>query len=270
MMLRTILYMSVHCLFHIAVPSPMTDFETLSVTHLEKGFIEASYTVDNVCVNFLSTPTVLSIKDENGIMLVSAEQFLNKMTVAVVGERGFIHTGRKGYVISKGIAMEVLFGGLLKESRILEMLLWSALQYDVKEQLKLAIEGLMVYKEINLLSKVSLALARKGITGSNTPSILPLYKFALQMEKFKSKQLARTAANSTTGDSDDCFDSCPPCPDEDCLGLCGWGCFCWKFVCGDCCFHLGCYDHDVCCRQNLYDVACLFPFGFKCEENYYC
>ena len=30
-----------------------------------------------------------------------------------------------------------------------------------------------------------------------------------------------------------------------CAGICGPGCkTCWKFVCGDCCYHLGCTRHD--------------------------
>ena len=42
-----------------------------------------------------------------------------------------------------------------------------------------------------------------------------------------------------------------------CLGMCGPGCWwCWRYVCGDCCYHLGCYEHDVCC-QDYFSSACL-------------
>ena len=29
-------------------------------------------------------------------------------------------------------------------------------------------------------------------------------------------------------------------------------------VCGDCCYHHGCYEHDVCC-QDFFSSACLGP-----------
>lgn len=39
-----------------------------------------------------------------------------------------------------------------------------------------------------------------------------------------------------------------PC-DNDCLGMCGPGCSCWSWVCGDCCYHSGCNAHDRACRS---------------------
>jgi hypothetical protein len=38
-----------------------------------------------------------------------------------------------------------------------------------------------------------------------------------------------------------------PCG-SNCLGMCGPGCTCWDWVCGDCEFHDGCYTHDLACR----------------------
>ena len=46
------------------------------------------------------------------------------------------------------------------------------------------------------------------------------------------------------------FEVCePPClpypnPDDGCFGMCGAGCDCWEWVCGDCCYHLICAEHD--------------------------
>ena len=34
-----------------------------------------------------------------------------------------------------------------------------------------------------------------------------------------------------------------------CFGMCGPGCSCWKWVCGDCCWHKGCAAHDSDCRK---------------------
>ena len=46
---------------------------------------------------------------------------------------------------------------------------------------------------------------------------------------------------------------------SNCLGMCGRGCSCWRFVCGDCCFYQGCYDHDLCCKKNFFSLGCLSP-----------
>jgi hypothetical protein len=32
--------------------------------------------------------------------------------------------------------------------------------------------------------------------------------------------------------------------------MCGNGCSCWSWVCGDCCYHGGCARHDDWCRQG--------------------
>ena len=55
-----------------------------------------------------------------------------------------------------------------------------------------------------------------------------------------------------------------------CLGMCGPGCFCWRLICGDCCYHQGCYEHDECCRHaGILSFYCLgaIPFlVFTCES----
>lgn len=40
---------------------------------------------------------------------------------------------------------------------------------------------------------------------------------------------------------------------SECTGVCGPGCkTCWMFVCGDCCYHLGCQRHDKFCGDQGY------------------
>lgn len=69
--------------------------------------------------------------------------------------------------------------------------------------------------------------------------------------------------------------SCPRgrCPGQDqCLGMCGRGCSCWRFLCGDCCTHLGCLQHDHCCRTRGFRsfIRCWVPVGFRCDRPYSC
>jgi hypothetical protein len=49
-----------------------------------------------------------------------------------------------------------------------------------------------------------------------------------------------------------------PNRENDCFGMCGPGCStCWTWVCGDCCYHDFCADHDALLRQcdGVEDVA---------------
>jgi len=43
--------------------------------------------------------------------------------------------------------------------------------------------------------------------------------------------------------------------DINCRGMCGKMCSCWSWFCGDCCWHQGCYEHDL-----FYSSYCLTPF----------
>lgn len=57
--------------------------------------------------------------------------------------------------------------------------------------------------------------------------------------------------------------------DDDCLAMCGRGCSCWKWVCGDCCYHQGCYEHDRCCRAKRSIktlISCYIPVTFSCNS----
>ena len=266
-------------LFCVATTRP-TVLPTLSVAHLDDRYVEARYFDGLVTVSFVSTPTTLTIRDNNGRILVSAEQFLNDMIVAIIADNGFVQLNGKGYHVSKVLALEIRYGGLLKDPRVLELMLQNikAKQIETQERLRFAVETLMTTYEMNLLRNVSFALAKRGVNGYGAPSIMPFYKFSLQMEKLKDRKLMSKVyymtlnyRNMTGGDDDDdCLEYCPPCPELECIGMCGYGCNCWKFICGDCCMHTGCYDHDVCCRENFFDISCLFPFDFSCEEHYYC
>lgn len=68
---------------------------------------------------------------------------------------------------------------------------------------------------------------------------------------------------------------CETCPrGEGCVGGCGVGCECWEMVCGDCCFHRGCFGHDACeCgadQENISLSGCFNVFGFECDSAYTC
>lgn len=64
----------------------------------------------------------------------------------------------------------------------------------------------------------------------------------------------------------DCMNlSCPAYPnrDDDCRGMCGPGCKCWSWVCGDCCYNELCNVHDAVMRScdGATDVvACVLAY----------
>jgi len=45
-----------------------------------------------------------------------------------------------------------------------------------------------------------------------------------------------------------------------CYGLCGPWCVCWSHICGDCCWHPGCFQHDEYCKQPK-SMACKLGKG---------
>ena len=57
---------------------------------------------------------------------------------------------------------------------------------------------------------------------------------------------------------------------NDCLGMCGPGCTCWSWVCGNCCRNQFCYEHDLCCGHARISTGCLLPFIYtmSCENGY--
>ena len=57
---------------------------------------------------------------------------------------------------------------------------------------------------------------------------------------------------------------------DECTGMCGPSCSCWSWVCGDCCFHQGCLEHDICCEKDSWSAYCLVPLGFSCESYMKC
>ena len=119
-----------------------------------------------------------------------------------------------------------------------------------------------------------------GVMGNEEPAILPFYTVALRLAKARDQEeeLVDNERNFETMVQryPNCnLRSCPPCRNDHCMGMCGRRCSCWRWVCGNCCFHRGCATHDVCCRRRgFYSWACarigLGGWGFSCNGNYNC
>ena len=152
---------------------------------------------------------------------------------------------------------------------------------NVNETLHSAIDHLVMCSESVLIIKAAKALGGLGINGTDYPAILPFYMFALRLasgrdseerdqntESMPPRQI-RSSTCTRNGNQYTCpSGKCPfPKYGNRCFGMCGNGCLCWSFVCGDCCVHRGCLEHDQCCADNsFFSSKCLIPsFGFSCS-----
>ena len=145
-----------------------------------------------------------------------------------------------------------------------------------------AINEMLERPEIQLMQDAALKLMDLGITGEQYPSALT---FLVTVKRFitlklNASEIPESDIGSGSGSepshprekracSNRLSRNCPShrCPrGSRCLGMCGPRCWwCWR-ICSDCCFHQGCYDHDVCCsRYGYFSTRCLFPWGFSCR-----
>ena len=121
-----------------------------------------------------------------------------------------------------------------------------------------------------------------GVDGMHNPAARVFYMLALQLKKARtSMEVSPTSNRDTRARSHQrrqCDAVCPtnrcPGPDE-CFGMCGYGCHCWSWVCGDCCVHEFCLTHDQCCRDHgFFTFACLsaaWKVWFSpCTSTYTC
>lgn len=119
--------------------------------------------------------------------------------------------------------------------------------------------------EVQLLELVSAAL------GDNSTRLEILKPFhALSFYLLKQADVNIPSDLRATPDVSDQHDREKRCTSlrsnrgNDCRGMCGRKCSCWSWVCGNCCFHQGCYEHDLCCDHDFWSTYCLTPFGFSC------
>lgn len=138
------------------------------------------------------------------------------------------------------------------------------------------LSNLLKMDEISLLEDASRAVGDQGVTGKNTSMILPFHMFALKMTQLLDTHSRNPTTNKQSTISQ--RQKRTPCDEyrkhKDCKGLCGARCWCWEWVCGDCCYHQACFDHDTCCEVHGYfsKECAVFPSTIteNCDEPYSC
>ena len=129
--------------------------------------------------------------------------------------------------------------------------------------------------EISCFVHATVKLGRdNGVLGSNYPAAMSLYVMAMRLAKDEGRargaisrqgalQKRCQAPTLYCANSKSCCGKCPQ--GGGCLGMCGPGCNCWTWACGDCCYHQGCYDHDLCCKTFI-SWDCLGVWKFSCNS----
>ena len=259
----------------------LVEGKKLSVTHLTRSYVEASYGNESVGVRFSSATGNLTVRSLSGEILVSAHASYNggyRYEVVSLLGKYFMRDESLGDVpVTQKFAEYVLSTGNAERTFIQRQLLLSFSQKNSDENLSDAVNRILHRPESELLKQAAKQLSQQNsghVNGKDYPGTLPFFMFASRVIDAKHRvmtspprQLKKRRKNSVVNDDDDddgdydddCLDDCPPCEDDSCLGMCGIRCMCWDFVCGDCCYHVGCYDHTVCCRMNYFSIACMFP-----------
>ena len=144
------------------------------------------------------------------------------------------------------------------------------------------INDLLHMEEIKLLEGASRAVGERGVTGKNTPMVLPFHMFALTMTRLldissqqpTSHVLSEQSIIISPRNRRQTCDYEKYKENKNCQGLCGPLCWCWEWVCDDCCYHQACYDHDKCCAEHGYfSSECITLPGAiskQCDEPYDC
>lgn len=108
------------------------------------------------------------------------------------------------------------------------------------------LDEMIAMPEVRGLPHLSRALGAAGYTGNKFPAVLPLHKMARQ----SAEALGIDVEPIVAPDSENSLCTAYPNSWNQCYGMCGNGCNCWSWVCGDCCYHGGCARHDDWCRNG--------------------
>ena len=150
---------------------------------------------------------------------------------------------------------------------------------------KEAVDDLISRGEPDLIVEAAKALGDAGVMGPDSPAAQKFFVLAMRLEKIKKRLQNQAESNindhlphsffqsvSSESDGDTCAKMCTTgkCPyygdrSNYCEGMCGYQCNCWNFVCGDCCVHRGCLEHDKCC-ETYWSFKCLVPIKFSCTH----
>ena len=197
-------------------------------------------------------------------------------TMIQIMDEAYMESNEKLYRLSNiDVLSEIVASGEVLSHAQLRASVQGELVADREAAMQVSIQRLLAHPAARLLEPTARALGEDmGIIGRDEPAALPLYATAMKISQIyeKSTRFSRSWYNFFSESAKaqaypNCrLDTCPPCQEDECMGLCGKDCSCWWWVCGDCCLHRGCELHDICCRKSFYSWRCLFPIGLTCNS----
>ena len=278
----------------------------LKIISLSQNNLQGAYYGSNGGILFQSTINssygYLTISSTNGASIVIiVHQMDTPMTMMGVNDTNFLFMRNPlgspdrytDYVIPNNytnVMESVMSGHVNMSDEVLQELDSETVDATRQSSLK----NLAMSQEALLIIEAAKALGSRGILGLDYPAVMKFYLLALRlstartsiesesetvvtvrsspMDNHREKRATRCNANQGG-------DKCDECPyssgSNNCFGMCGRLCDCWRFICGDCCVHQYCRTHDECCaRRGFFSRQCfavVFDYWWSsCSDNYDC
>jgi hypothetical protein len=202
---------------------PSDPHEGLSLITATPDELDGTYTREGVSVSFVATPDSFLLYGASGRTLVDAK------------------------TTSAGKEMLLMDGAVT---------FTEASTYHPSPRADRGMQDFVTSEEGKILPWLSFQLGELGITGTDYPSSFMIHSFAITMAQANSITLPPMPEKARSGiNPQDNYGGngawCQAYSMEwgsSCYGMCGPGCTCWHWVCGDCCNHYGCAHHDDACR----------------------
>ena len=276
------------------------DANGLTVTVITREQLQGEYLGSAGGIHFQTTVNSshvsLFVTTESGEPVVNILHHVNlSMTMMTAKNATFLvmesrpgHKRYVDYVIPKTLTnhMQSIMVGQGNMSD--EILQWLD-NKTVAQTRQSSLENLTFSQEALLIIEAAKVLGNHGVYGSEYPAAMSFYQLALKLAKAREAEASNFTLNSKVTKElrqkrgvmcSNVNAVCEQCPfqhdNNDCFGLCGYGCDCWNFVCGDCCVHQFCLTHDRCCAERgFYSWACLSVTWRQvayasCSQSYDC
>ena len=177
----------------------------------------------------------------------------------------FAFVQKQAYALPEHMSIQTLLSHRQRKQFIAQLQEDDSRAHD--SLVEISLDELAQTREAILMEETAFVMGTEhGIIGSENPQVLPLYMMAMQLSRMRKETATATASvcgsscpsggcsmRSVSGDrycSSATQNECPPCQSNGCQGMCGRECCCWVWVCGNCCYHQLCADHDVCCIKQ--------------------
>ena len=283
-------------------PSGLSSDTTVTQEQLQgeyygtEGGIRFSSTVN-------ATYVVLSVTTTTGEHVVYiVHPLASNMTMMGVNNTNFLvmeHNQQNrinydDYVIPRD-AMNLMESIMAGNGNMTDNMLQKLDNKTMNETRRSVLYNLAMSYEATLIIEAAQALGDRKIMGMDYPSVMSFYQLALRLASLRDVS-EYEAGDSFAPDSSSrgyqhrqkrnvrCSSNGATCPNgrcpfrkynNNCFGMCGKDCFCWSFVCGNCCVNQYCLTHDQCCAdRGFFSFACLSVawrvLGSQCADTYRC